>query len=134
MFFKTDIKFLITLMFVVVVVVVVLFCCSFWLTFLISAYHINLKLQFLVHWVICFGSYLIVHTQFVWKILGLFCVFWDSQKKCLGFSICSSFERQLCQNCGSAGSEPYVPWHITEPPCSWYTFILLVKSHENETQ
>ena len=36
----------------------------------------------------------------------------------MGFSICSSFGRQLCQNSGWAGSEPYVPLHITEPPCS----------------
>ena len=35
----------------------------------------------------------------------------------LGFSICSSFGRQLCQNCGWAGSELYVQLHITEPPC-----------------
>ena len=39
------------------------------------------------------------------------------KKYFLGFSICSSFGRQLCQNCGWAGSEPYVPSHITEPPC-----------------
>ena len=37
-----------------------------------------------------------------------FCVFW----------ICSSFGRQLCQNCGWAGSELYVRSHITEPPYS----------------
>ena len=43
--------------------------------------------------------------------------FWDSQKLIVGFSICSSFGRQLCQNCGWAGSEPYVPSHISEPPC-----------------
>ena len=60
-------------------------------------------------------SYL--HTQFFWKILGLFWVFSDSQKTFFGFSICSSFGRQLCQNCGWAGSEPYVPLHIAEPPC-----------------
>ena len=39
------------------------------------------------------------------------------KKYFLGFSICFSFGRQLCQNCGWAGSEPYVPSHITEPPC-----------------
>ena len=39
----------------------------------------------------------------------------------LGFSICSSFGRQLCHNCGWAGSEPYVRLHITDPPCCCYT-------------
>ena len=38
----------------------------------------------------------------------------------MGFSICSSFARQLCQNCGWAGSELYVPSHITEPPCLFF--------------
>ena len=52
----------------------------------------------------------------------------------MGFSICSSFGRQLCQNCGWEGSELYVPSHITEPPCSilnsvfkrsfWYSYQL----------
>ena len=49
----------------------------------------------------------------------LFWVFWDSQKIIFGFSICSSFGRQLCQNCGWAGSELYVRSHITEPPCQF---------------
>ena len=44
--------------------------------------------------------------QFFWKLLEI-----------LGFSICSSFGRQLCQNYGWAGSERYVRSHITEPPC-----------------
>ena len=34
------------------------------------------------------------------------------------FSISSSFGSQLSQECGWAGSEPYVRTHITEPPCS----------------
>ena len=71
-------------------VVVVWFCCSSQLAFLILAYPINLMHHILLHW----------------KILEI-----------LGFSICSSFGRQLCQNCGWAGSEPYVQSHITEPPC-----------------
>ena len=45
-------------------------------------------------------------ASFFWKILEFLC-----------FSICSSFGIQLCQNCGWAGSEPYVRSHITEPPC-----------------
>ena len=54
------------------VVVIVWFCCSYWLAFLILAYHSNLMHQFLLHWVSCFGGYLIVHTQFFWKLLGFF--------------------------------------------------------------
>ena len=108
------------------VVVVVWFCCSSWLAFLTLACHNNLMLQFLLHWVICFGGYLIVHSQFFWKILGLFWVFWGSQKIIFGFSICSSFSRQLCQNCGWAGSELYVPSHIAELPCWWSKLLLLI--------
>ena len=107
---------------VVVVVVVVWFCCSSWLAFLTLAYHSHLMLQFLLHWVICFGRYLIVHTQFFWKILGLLWVFWYSQKLIFGFSICSLFGRQLCQNFGWVESEPYVPSHIAEPPCLLYAY------------
>ena len=86
-------------------VVVVWFFRSSSLAFLKSAYLINLKHHCLLHWVICrlsFRSY----TSFFWKLLVFLC-----------FSICSSFGRQLCQNCGWAGSEPYVRSHITEPPC-----------------
>ena len=97
------------------VVVVVWFCCSSWLAFLILTYYCNLMHQFLLHWVICFGGYLIVHTEFFEKDLDFFGI---RKKYFLGFSICSSFGRQLCQNCGWAGSEPYSPSHITEPPCS----------------
>ena len=113
-FFKTDIKFFVLLMFVaVVVVVVVWFCCSFWFAFLISAYHRNLMHQSSLHWVICFGGYLIVHTHlFFWKILGIFLFFY-----LFGYLL----GRQLCRNCGWAGSEPHVPWHITESPCSVFT-------------
>ena len=67
------------------VVLVVWFCYSSWLLFLISAYHSNLKIQFLFQWVLLFGGYFIVHTQFFWKILGLLWVFWDSQKIIFGF-------------------------------------------------
>ena len=35
-------------------------------------------------------------------------------------SIYSTFGRQLCQNCGWAGSELYVRSHITEHPCCSY--------------
>ena len=45
--------------------------------------------------------------------------FFEKYLNFLCFSICSSFGRQLCQNCGWAGSEPYVRSHITEPPCSF---------------
>ena len=96
------------------VVVVVWFCCSSWLAFLILTYYSNLVHQFLLHWVICFGGYLIVHTEFFEKDLDFFGI---RKKYFLGFSICSSFGRQLCQNGGWAGSEPYLPSHITEPPC-----------------
>ena len=101
-FFKRT-NFLMELMFVVVV----WFCRSSSLAFLISAYLINLMHHFLLHWIICFGGYLFVHTPvfFFEKYLNFLC-----------FSICSSFGRQLCQNCGWAGSEPYVRSHITEPP------------------
>ena len=54
------------------VVVVVWFCCSFWPAFLILTYYSNLMHQFLLHWVICFGGYLIVHTEFFEKDLGFF--------------------------------------------------------------
>ena len=99
------------------VVVVVWFCCSSWLAFLILTYYSNLMHQFLLHWVICFGGYLIVHTEFFEKDLDFFGI---RKKFFLCFSICSSFGRQLCQNCAWAGSEPYVPSHITEPPCLLY--------------
>ena len=58
-------------------VVVVWFCCSSWLAFLILTYYSNLMHQFLLHWVICFGGYHIVHTEFFEKDLGFL---WDSQK------------------------------------------------------
>ena len=91
--------------------VVVWFCCSSSLAVLISAYLFNLMHHFLLHWVICFGGYLFVHTSvfFFEKYLNFLC-----------FSVCSSFGRQLCQNCGWAGSEPYVRSHITGPPCYFY--------------
>ena len=77
--------------------------------------------HFLLNWVICFGGYLFVHTPiFFWKILEF-----------LGFSNCSSFGRQLCQNCGWAGSEPYVRSHITEPPCFLYSSLSVFFSMEN---
>ena len=44
----------------------------------------------------------------------------------LCFSICSSFGRQLCQNCGWAGSELYVQSHFTEPPCIIESQIFLL--------
>ena len=53
------------------VVVVVWFCFSSWLAVLILTYYSNLMHQFLLHWVICFGGYLIVHTEFFEKD-GLF--------------------------------------------------------------
>ena len=55
-----------------VVVVVVWFCCSSWLAFLILTYYSYLMHRFLLHWVICFGGYLIVHTEFFEKDLGFF--------------------------------------------------------------
>ena len=98
-------------------VVVVWFCRSSSLAFLISAYLINLMHRFLLHWVICFGGYLFVHTpvSFFLKNTWFF----------LCFPICSPFGRQLCQNCGWAGSEPYVQSHITEPPCWYYMPVVL---------
>ena len=55
------------------------------------------------------------YTIFFWKILEF-----------LGFSICSSFCRHLCQNCGWAGSEVYVRLHINEHACYIYYFQLKV--------
>ena len=75
--------------------VVVWFFWLSWLTCLIIAYLINLRHHFLLHWVICFGGYLFANT-FFWKKNQFFFIF-------LGFSICSSFGRQLSQNCGWAG-------------------------------
>ena len=93
-------------------VVVVWFCSSSSLAFLISAYLINLMHLFSLHWVFGLEAiFLLIHQFFFEKYLNFLC-----------FSICSSFGRQLCQNCGWAGSEPYVRLHITEPPCinlSW---------------
>ena len=94
--------------------VVVWFCRSSSFAFLISAYLINLMHHFLLHWVICFGVYLFVHTP----------VFFENYLIFLCFSICSSFGRQLGQNFGWAGSEPYVRSHITEPPCYMRSFFL----------
>ena len=51
------------------VVVVVWFCCSSWLALLILTYYSNLMHQFSLHWGICFGGYLIVHTEFFEKDL-----------------------------------------------------------------
>ena len=58
-------------------VVFVRFCHSSSLAFLISAYLINLMHHFLLHWVICFGGYLFVHTSFFFflKNTWIFCVF-----------------------------------------------------------
>ena len=54
------------------VVVVVWFCCSSWLPFLILTYYSILMHQCLLHWIICFGGCLIVHTEFFGKDLGFF--------------------------------------------------------------
>ena len=56
-------------------VVVVWFCRSCSLAFLISAYLINLMHLFLLHWVICFGGYLFVHTPVFFNNTWIFCVF-----------------------------------------------------------
>ena len=58
-----------------VVVVVVWFCRSSSLAFLISAYLINFINHFLLHWVVCFGGYLSVHTKVFLKNTWIFCVF-----------------------------------------------------------
>ena len=89
------------------VVVVVRFCRSSLLAFLILAYLNNLMHHFLLHWVICFGDFLFVHTPFFFLKYLNFWVF-----------LCSSFGIQSSQNCGWAGSEPYVRSHITKSPCS----------------
>ena len=73
-------------------VVVVWFCRPSSLAFLISANLINLMHHFLLHWVICFGGYLFVHTTVFLKYLNFLC-----------FLLCSSFGRKLCQNCGWGG-------------------------------
>ena len=99
-------------------VVNVWFCCSSWLSLLILAYLKNLMHPFfLLHRVICFGGYLFVHKPNFFEKYMNFCCFF----------ICSSFGRQLCQNCGWAGSEPFVQSHITEPPCLIYEQTFLVK-------
>ena len=56
-------------------VVVIWFCCSSWLAFLVLAYLINLIHHVLVHWVICFGSYLFFHTPFFLEKYLNFCGF-----------------------------------------------------------
>ena len=59
--------------------------------------------HFLIHWVICFGGWLSFRSYTIFffeKYLNFWC-----------FSICSSFGRQLCQNCGWAGSEHYAIAH-----------------------
>ena len=92
--------------------VINVYCSSSWLAFLKLAYLINLMHHFKRHWAIWFGSYLFVHPTFFKKITWF-----------LGFSVCSSFGRQLCQNCGSAESEPYVQLHITDPACLRLKFM-----------
>ena len=47
--------------------VAVWFCCLSWLAFLILAHIINLMHIIFLHWVICFGGYLFVHTLFFKK-------------------------------------------------------------------
>ena len=56
--------------------VVVWFCRSSSLAFLISAYLINLIYRFLLHWVICFGGYLFVHTPIFLKNTWIFMFFY----------------------------------------------------------
>ena len=54
------------------------FCCSSWLAFLIMADLINLIWHFLLHWSVCFGGDLFVHTPiFLKKTLsfGVLCLF-----------------------------------------------------------
>ena len=89
-------------MLIILVVIVVWFCCWSWLAFLIMADLINLMWWFLLQGVIFVGGDL--SYTFFWKILEF-----------LGFSICSWFDRHLCQKCGWAGSERHVQTHITEP-------------------
>ena len=72
------------------------------------AYVINLVHHFFysTEWLALEAIFSFIHQFFFEKYLNFLC-----------FSICSSFGRQLCQNCGSAGSEPYVRSHITESSC-----------------
>ena len=80
-------------------------CCLILLFVLILAYLINLMHHFYSTELFALEA-IFSFIQFFWKILYF-----------LVFSICSSFGRQLCQNCGWAGLEPYVRSHITESTC-----------------
>ena len=59
-----------------------------------------------LHWSNCVGGNIFFMHQFFEKHLN----FW-------GFSICSSFGRQLCQKCGWKGQELYVRTHIAKLLC-----------------
>ena len=74
---------------------------------LIMADLINLMRHFLLYWFNWVRGDLFVHAPF----------FSEKYLNFRGFSICSSYGRQLCQKCGWALSEHYVRTHITEPPC-----------------
>ena len=64
--------------------VVAWFCCSSWLAFLLLAYLMNLMHYLLLHWVICFGGCLFVHTPIVFLkntwVFGIFYLFLIWQK------------------------------------------------------
>ena len=107
-------------------------CCCLILLFVLTRFlNIGISQQFnasiftplsYLLWTLSYRSY-----TFFLKHLGFYGFFWYSL--IFGFSICSLFGRQLCQNCEWAGLEPYVPSHIAEPPCFFYsiniTFRLL---------
>ena len=96
------------------VVVAVWFYCSSRLTCLILAYHSNLMLQ-------CF----IPLSCLLWRLsYNSYTIFLKNTSAFLGFPknnfwvfLSVPHLVELCQNCGWARSEPYVPSHITEPPC-----------------
>ena len=83
------------------------FCCSFCLVFLIMSDLIHLMWHFfLLHWTICVGGNIFVHSRVFRKTPHVLEVFY-----------LSSFSRPLCEECGRAVSKLYVLTRITELPC-----------------
>ena len=113
-FFKTDINFLMKLMFVVVDV---WFCRLSSLAFLILAYLINLLHHFLLHWFICFVGYIFVHTPVFLKDTWNFCVFLSVPHFVENYA-------KIVDERGRNITDCTRRLHITEPPCFLYWLLL----------
>ena len=119
--------------------VINVFCCHLTLLFVLTnslnngimVGLINLMPHFLLHSVVLLEATFLFLNQLFEKYLNF-------QR----FFICSSFGRQVCQNFGWAGLEPYVRSHITKPACcyvqlygkTFYVFVYRIQCIPEENE